>query len=108
MTQIIDIPALLTIIGTLTIVTNIVVEVLKKVTYNFIPTQFLALFVAMGLTWAAYLYAVTTYNIQAIGIYTCAVIVVGFMVAYAAMFGFDTLKTALSGTGGNTNVKNQS
>ena len=40
MTQIIDIPVLLTVIGFLTVITNIIVEVLKKMTYNFIPTQF--------------------------------------------------------------------
>ena len=96
MTTIIDIPVLLTVIGVLTVLTNIVVEVLKKLTYNFIPTQFLAVAVAMGLTWAAFMWYVLMYNILTVWIYYVAVVVVGFMVAYAAMFGFDTLKNALS------------
>lgn len=96
MTTIIDIPVLLTVIGVLTVLTNIIVEVLKKMTYNIIPTQFLAVAVAMGLTWAVYMWGVLTYNIVTIWIYHIAAIVVGFMVAYAAMFGFDTLKEVLS------------
>ena len=107
MTQIIDIPVLLTVIGVLTVITNIIVEVLKKMTYNFIPTQFLAVAVAMGLTWAVFMWYVLTYNIMTIWIYYVAVIVVGFMVAYAAMFGFDTLKNALNkAIGGEDNGKN--
>ena len=58
MTQFIDIPVLLTIIGILTVLTNIIVEVLKKLTYNIIPTQFLAVAIAMGLTWAVYMWYV--------------------------------------------------
>ena len=96
MTQFIDIPVLLTMIGVLTVITNIIVEVLKKLTYNYIPTQFLAVAIAMGLTWGVFMWYVLTYNIIVIWIYYIAVIVVGFMVAYAAMFGFDTLKDALS------------
>lgn len=107
MTQIIDIPVLLTVIGVLTVITNIIVEVLKKMTYSIIPTQFLAVAVAMGLTWAVFMWYVLTYNIVTIWIYYVAVIVVGFMVAYAAMFGFDTLKNALNtAIGGEGNGKN--
>lgn len=96
MTQFIDIPVLLTIVGILTVLTNIIVEVLKKLTYNIIPTQFLAVAVAMGLTWAVYMYFVLTHTVAVIWVHNIAVIVVGFMVAYAAMFGFDTLKDVLN------------
>ena len=61
----------------------------------------------MGLTWAVFMWYVLTYNIVTIWIYYVAVIVVGFMVAYAAMFGFDTLKNALNkAIGGEDNGKN--
>lgn len=96
MTPFIDIPVLLTIIGVLTVLTNIIVEVLKKLTYNIIPTQFLAVAVAMGLTWAVYMWYILTHTVVVFWVHNIAVIVVGFMVAYAAMFGFDTLKDVLS------------
>ena len=96
MTQFIDIPVLLTVIGVLTVLTNIIVEVLKKLTYNIIPTQFLAVAIAMGLTWAVYMWYILTHTVAVLWVHNIAVIVVGFMVAYAAMFGFDTLKDVLS------------
>lgn len=96
MTQIIDIPVLLTIIGVLTVLTNIIVEVLKKLTYSIIPTQFLAVAVAMGLTWAVYMWYILTHSAVVVWVHNVAAIVIGFMVAYAAMFGFDTLKNVLS------------
>ena len=95
MTQLIDISVLLPVIGVLTVVTNIIVEVLKKVTYNIIPTQFLAVAIAEGLTWAVYMWHIMTNTIKVFWFHNVAAIVVGFMVAYAAMFGFDTLKNAL-------------
>ena len=106
MTEIINFPMFLTVLSILTVVTNITVEVLKKLTFNIIPTQFLAVAVAIVLTWAAYVWYATENAIRIQPVYYIAVTVIGVMVAYAAMFGFDTLKSALSkAIGGDTNGK---
>lgn len=92
-----DLAVLLPILAVLTAVTNILVEVLKEVTCRVIPTQFLAVAVAEGLTMTVYLWYTITNNIPTYWYYTVAAAVVGMMVSYAAMFGFDTLKKALNG-----------
>ena len=84
-----NISAIVAIIGALTVLTNIIVEVLKRATWEKMPTNLLAIIVAMVLTLMAFMgYAVMWY-------YVAAAVVVGFAVAYAAMFGFDKLKEAL-------------
>ena len=45
-----DISTLLLIVGVLVVFTNIIVEVLKKVTWNKIPTNLLVVLVSMALT----------------------------------------------------------
>ena len=97
MEQFIDIAVLLPVIAVLTAITNILVEVLKEVTYKIIPTQFLAVAVAEGLTMTAYFAYIMTHMVRTYWFYHVAAVVVGMMVAYAAMFGFDTLKQALNG-----------
>ena len=85
-----NISASVAIIGVLTVLTNITVEVLKRATWEKMPTNLLAIIVAMVLTLVAFFgyIAVMWY-------YVAAAVVVGFAVAYAAMFGFDKLKEAL-------------
>jgi ABC-type iron transport system FetAB permease component len=101
MTQFLDLAVLLPVIAVLTVVTNIIVEVFKKLTYKHIPTQFFAVAVAEGLTTASY-FAYAAITLQPTYWYTTVgAVVVGMMVAYAAMFGFDTLKEALKGVNGN-------
>ena len=97
------IPTLITIIGALVAVTNIIVEVLKKLTWDKIPTNILATIVALVLTMAAF-FAWTSYaGIASVWSYVAAAFVVGMMVAYAAMFGFDKLKEVLNNLrGGGT------
>lgn len=101
MERIFDLTVLLPVLAVLTAVTNILVEVLKEVTYRRIPTQFLAVAVSETLTMTAFF----AYGVQQFDVvrwyHTVAAVVAGMMVAYAAMFGFDTLKNALSGKGGN-------
>lgn len=86
---------LMVIIGALVVLTNIIVEVLKNFTWEKIPTNVLAVLVALALTivafyaWAAYM------GITVLWYYVAAAVVVGFAVAYAAMFGFDKLREAL-------------
>lgn len=88
----VDLSVIITVIGFLVALTNVITEVMKKVTWDKIPTNLLAIIVAMVLTLLfgfAYLqvkgFAVTWYIVVAF-------IVLGFLVAYSAMFGFDKLK----------------
>ena len=86
---------LMVIIGALVVLTNIIVEVLKKFTWEKIPTNILAVIVALALTVTAF-YAWAAYaGITVLWYYTAGAVVVGFAVAYAAMFGFDKLREAL-------------
>lgn len=90
-----QLPVLLVVIGLLVALTNIIVEVLKKFTYNKIPTNILAVIVAIALTLVAF-YALMAWAALPVAWYhVAAAVVVAFMVAYAAMFGYDKLKEAL-------------
>lgn len=91
-----ELSALITIIGVLVALTNIVVQVLKTSTWEKLPTNLLALIVAEVLTIGVGL----TYcqlNAMPLAWYVIAgLVVAGFMVAYAAMFGFDKLKEIMN------------
>ena len=90
-------PMLITIIGSLVVVVNGVVEGLKKFTEDYMPTNRLAVIVSMVLTLTTF-FAWFSINALTIQWYlTVAAVVVGFLVAYAAMFGFDKLKETLEG-----------
>jgi hypothetical protein len=88
-------PVLLVIIGALVALTNIIVEVLKKFTYDKIPTNILAVVVAIVLTLVAFFALMSWAALLVKWYYVAAAIVVAFLVAYAAMFGYDKLKEAL-------------
>jgi len=77
------ISTLLMIVGGVTILTNIIVQVVKSITWDKIPTNLVALFVAEALTLAV------TWCVGG------PAIVVGLMSAYAAMFGFDKFKEVI-------------
>lgn len=91
-----ELSVIITIAGVLVALTNVIVEVAKKATWDKLPTNILALIVAVALTLAAgFAYC----QIKAVAItwyIVVAFIVVGFMVAYAAMFGFDKLKEIMN------------
>jgi hypothetical protein len=89
------ITALLAIVGVLVAVTNIIVQVVKKVTWDKIPTNLLALIVSMALTLAAFFAWAAVAGFPILGYDILGAVVVGIMVAYAAMFGFDKLKEIL-------------
>ena len=90
-----DISMLIPVIGALVALTNIVVEVIKKITWDKFPTNLVATIVAEVLTLVAF-YAYTSYkSINVVWYSVVSAIVVGIMVAYAAMFGFDKLKEIL-------------
>ena len=81
--------------GVLVVLTNIIVQVLKKLTWDRLPTNVLAVIVAMGLTLAAFFALCQIRGVTVLWYMVAAAIVVGFMVAYAAMFGYDKLREAL-------------
>lgn len=91
-----NISVFITVIGLLVALTNIIVEVLKKATWDKLPTNVLALIIAEVLTLAS---GIAYSHIQSLSLtwyMVAAFIVAGFMVAYAAMFGFDKLKEAMN------------
>ena len=91
-----ELSVIIAIVGVLVALTNVIVEVAKKATWDKLPTNILALIVAVALTLAAgFAYC----QIKAVPItwyIVVAFVVVGFMVAYAAMFGFDKLKEIMN------------
>lgn len=102
MESVFDWSVILGIVGVLVALTNIITQVLKRVTWGKLPTNILAVIVSMVLTLAA-LFAYCQIKAVAITWYSVvAFVVVGFMVAYAAMFGFDKLKETLSQSGAET------
>lgn len=85
------IPIFLTVVLALTVVTNIVVQVLKGIFYDLIPTNLLAFLVAVAVTvatggglWSYYRFEVTGWMIVSL-------VAVCFVVAFSAMFGYDKL-----------------
>ena len=79
----------------LTVITNIITQVVKKITWDKIPTNILAVVVAMAVTLVAF-FAVCQIMGWAVAWYMVAgAVALGLFVAYAAMFGFDKLREAL-------------
>lgn len=99
MEQLISVPVMITVIGILMGITNILTEVLKKVLWDKIPTSLLAFVIAQVVTLAAFFGYCSIYAIAVMWYYVVAAVVVGFMVAYAAMFGFDKLKEIIQSWG---------
>lgn len=89
------ISAILLVALILTVATNIIVQVVKKLTWDKIPTNILAFIVAMTVTMLAF-FAVCQIMAWLVTWYTVAgAVALGVFVAYASMFGFDKLREAL-------------
>lgn len=86
---------LIPIIGVLVALTNIIVEVVKKLTWDKVPTNIVATLIAEALTLVAFFAWTSINGIAIVWYYVVAAVVVGILVAYAAMFGFDKLKEIL-------------
>ena len=97
-----DLSIIVTIIGVLVALTNVITEVAKKATWDKLPTNILAVAVAMVLTLASGISYCQVETIAITWYIIVAFVVVGFMVAYAAMFGFDKLKETISQFGAET------
>lgn len=96
MENVFNIPVLLSIIGALVVVTNIIVQVLKKLTWDKLPTNILAVIVSMVLTLVAFFAYCQICSIAVEWYMVVAAVVVGFLTSYAAMFGFDKLKESIT------------
>ena len=99
MEGILSLSAILTVVGILVVLTNIVVQVLKKATWGKLPTNILAIIVSMVLTLVAFFAYCQIKAIAVVWYMVAAAVVLGFLVSYAAMFGFDKLKEALTQIG---------
>jgi len=87
----------LSIVGVLVVLTNIICQVLKKMTWEKIPTNCLVIAISMVLTLVAFFAYCSIKSIAVVWYMVAGAIVLGFLVAYAAMFGFDKLKETLQG-----------
>lgn len=90
-----NINTILAIVFGLTIVTNIVTEVVKKLTWDKVPTNLMVVIISEILTLAAGAAYAQIVNVDIAWFHGFGAFVVGLFVAYAAMFGFDKLKQAI-------------
>lgn len=97
--EILNLSTLLLIVGVLVALTNIITQVLKKITWDKLPTNILATVIAMVLTVAAFFAVCQIEAITVTWYMVAGAVILGFMVAYAAMFGFDKLKEILEQIG---------
>lgn len=88
---------LLVVIAVLTGVVNILTQVIKQVTGDKIPGSLLAFIVSQVITLLMYFTYCAIEMIVVTWWMVVASIVVGFMVSYAAMFGYDKLKEIFDG-----------
>ena len=102
MGNIFDWSAILSIVGVLVVLTNIITQVLKKFTWDKLPTNILAVITSMVLTMVAFFAYCQIQDIAIMWYTVAAAVVLGFLVAYAAMFGFDKLKETISQIGVET------
>ena len=84
---------LLTVVAVLVFVTNIIVEVIKGLIPK-IPTNIVAVIVAMIVTVLGLYILCTVLEISVMWYYAVGAVVLGIFVGYAAMFGFDKFKAA--------------
>ncbi len=99
MESILNWSVVISIIGVLVVLTNIIVQVLKKVTWDRLPTNILAVAVSMALTLVVFFAYCQIKSIAVVWYMIAAAIVLGFMVSYAAMFGYDKLMEAIGKAG---------
>ena len=74
---------------------NIIVEVVKGL-FPKIPTTFVATFLSVAITMVAFFAWAAYTALTIVWYYVVAAFILGLFVAYAAMFGFDKFKQALS------------
>lgn len=86
---------ILVMVAILVAATNIITQVLKGILPDTLPTNILAFAVAMLVTLVAFFAVLQIIGLAFQWYLLAAAIVLGFMVAYAAMYSFDKLKQIL-------------
>lgn len=84
---------LMAVMAVLVFMTNIIVEVIKNI-FPKLPTNILALIVAMIVTSMTVAVVLTYLKIAFVWYYVPVALILGIFVAYTAMFGFDKFKEA--------------
>ena len=84
----------LIIVAVLVVLTNVITEVVKKIATS-VPSNILALTVAMVLALVALFAFCQLMEVAVTWYLVVAAVVVGFLTAYAAMFGYDKLRQLL-------------
>ena len=98
-----SVSALIAVIGALVVIVNLLTEVIKKSTWDKLPTNIVVVLLSEGLTLASGAAYAQINSVTVTWYIVVAAVVVGLLVAYGAMFGFDKLKEALAQiTIGNT------
>lgn len=92
----VNIGAITSAIGVLVVLVNIVTEVLKKATWNKLPTNILAVVISLVFTLSSFFAYCDIKSLTVTWYMVFGAIVLGFMVSYAAMFGYDKLKEVLA------------
>jgi len=89
-------PLLVTILGGLIALTNLTVEVFKKIVPNEkFPTNLLAVIVALIFTMVGFFAYCSMKQIPVQWYYVVGAAITGILVSYGAMFGYDKLKEIL-------------
>lgn len=96
MDSFLNLSVILSIVGVLVVLTNIITQVLKKLTWEKMPTNILVVIISMALTLVAFFAYCQIKAIAIVWYMVVAAVILGFLVAYAAMFGFDKLKEVLN------------
>lgn len=91
-----ELSVIIAIIGVLVALTNVIVEVAKKATWDKLPTNILALIIGEVLTIGTGIAYFQIKDVAIVWYMIAALVVAGFMVAYAAMFGFDKLREIMN------------
>ena len=86
---------ILSVMACLVFGVNIIVEVVKKL-FPKVPTTFLATILSVVITMVAFFAWAAMTGLVIVWYYVVAAFVLGLFVAYAAMFGFDKFKQALT------------
>lgn len=90
------IPQLITAAGALIALTNLTVEVIKKVIPNEkFPTNLLAVALSLIFTLVTFFAFTSMRGIEIKWYYVVAAIIGGILVSYGAMFGYDKLKEVI-------------
>lgn len=92
MLQLSQIGVFATLFAILVVVVNILTQIFKSfASKSEIPTRIFVLLVSVALTLVVFIAACQIYSIEIVWYLIVGAIVVGFVVAYCAMFGYDNL-----------------